>query len=179
MGGINMMNVRHWPGMNGFMSARRRLEWFPPFRRMGIKLLVLSDDWREVRILLPLKRNRNPGGSMFGGAMAALADPIPALACNRVFPGNAVWTRELQVDFRRPGLADLELRFSFDADMERGIAEQLAQNGRSTPCFEFGFYLPNGEISAWVWNRVAIRPMGQTVRSNGALGVMDKRSSEK
>ena len=34
-----------------------------------------------------MRMSRNPGGVMFGGYQAALADPIAALACARVFPG--------------------------------------------------------------------------------------------
>jgi hypothetical protein len=138
---------------------------------MGIKVIELSKDWRLVRIQLPLTpRTRNPGGTMFGGAVAALADPIPALACDRIFPGNAVWTRELHVDFRQPGIADLELRFEFGNDIEQQVSEELHDQGRSTPCFEFGFYLPDGELSAWITNRVAIRPPGTRLTRTGALG---------
>lgn len=158
------------------LSAERRLEWFPPFRRLGVKVMTSRGNWRQLHILLPLTRhNRNPGGSMFGGAIAALADPIPALACNRIFPGHAVWTRELHIDFRYPGVADLELRFSLDPETERQIGKELEDKGRSTPDFEFGFYLPNGTISAWVTNRVAIRPMGESVHNSGALGAHMKR----
>ena len=106
---------------------------------------------------------------MFGGAVAALADPIPVLACDRLFPGNAVWTRELNVDFRKPGSADLELRFAFGVEIEQRIRRELAQQGRSTPSFEFGFYLPDGNISVWIINRVAIRPLQDSMKSNGAL----------
>jgi uncharacterized protein (TIGR00369 family) len=138
---------------------------------MGVRVVALSDDWRALRVLLPLnEQNRNPGGSMFGGAVAALADPIPALACNRLFPGHAVWTRSLQVEFLRPGIADLELRFSFQAAVEEQVHKELQSKGRSNPLFEFGFYLPDGELSAWVSNRVAIRPMGESFDRQGALG---------
>jgi len=115
---------------------------------------------------------------MFGGAVAALADPIPALACDRVFPGNAVWTRELNVDFRKPGNADLELRFTFAIEIERRIRLELAEQGRSTPSFEFGFYLPDGQISVWVINRVAIRPLHDNSRLHGALDDRTKTFNE-
>jgi len=171
------MVSRDWLRTSRFMSAQRRLERFPPFRKMGIRVVELSDDWRQVRIRLPLsQQNRNPGGSMFGGAVAALADPIPALVCNRVFPGHAIWTRELHVDFRRPGSADLELRFRFESEVERQIHRELTEHGHSTPRFEFGFYLPDGEISAWVGNRVAIRPSGAGAMNPGALGKPDNES---
>ena len=58
----------------------RLLELYPPFRPMRIKVLEIANDWRTVRILLPLNAlSRNPGGVMFGGYQAALADPIAAL----------------------------------------------------------------------------------------------------
>ncbi|MCU7812490.1 MAG: PaaI family thioesterase [Candidatus Thiodiazotropha sp. (ex Notomyrtea botanica)] len=127
-------------------SAARRLERFPPFQLLGIRVLELDEDWRKVRILLPLNAdNRNPGGSMFGGSIASLADPIPALACHGSFPQFAVWTRELQVDFRSPGLSDLELRFELTEAAVGAIAEELAKRGRSTPSFEFGFYDQEGQ----------------------------------
>lgn len=138
--------------------------------------MVSKGNWRQVHILLPLtRRSRNPGGSMFGGAIATLADPVPALVCNRIFPGNAVWTREMHIDFRHPGIADLELRFRLDPEAEQQIGKELEDKGRSNPGFEFGFYLPDGRVSAWVFNRVAIRPMGESVRSSGALGAIIKR----
>ncbi|MCU7910170.1 MAG: hypothetical protein KZQ63_12890 [Candidatus Thiodiazotropha sp. (ex Lucinoma aequizonata)] len=58
--------------------------FFPSF---GVKVLELTDDWERVRILLPLNRDTiNPRESVFGGSIAALVDPIPALAPNRRFP---------------------------------------------------------------------------------------------
>lgn len=135
-----------------------RLEWFPPFRALRVRVLELSDDWRRTRLLLPLKPNRNPGGGMFGGAMACLADPVAALVCNRIFPGHRVWTRELVLDFVREGRSDLELRFVLDPHQEREIADQLARRGRATPAFEYAFYDNRGRTCVMVRCRVAIRP---------------------
>lgn len=144
-----------------FLSPERRLELFPPFLMMRVKVLYLSPDWREVRLRLPLTAlSRNMGGSMFGGNQASLADPIPALACARLFPGHSVWTRALSLDFRREGRSDLELRFRFDADIEAQIRQDLARTGRSTPRFEFGYYLKDGTLCTVVHNTVAIRPRG-------------------
>ncbi len=157
-------------------SPKRRLEDYPPFQAMDVRVLELPDDWRRARIVLPLnERNRNPGGSMFGGCMASLADPIPALSCYRQFPEFAVWTRELKVDFRRPGLTDLELRFELQQGVIDEIAQELSQKGRSTPCFEFGFYDQQDNLVAWVFNRVAIRPKGTEVDRVGALPHSSKR----
>ena len=126
---------------------------------MSVKVLKLEDDWRQVRLCLPLNRfNRNPGGGMFGGSIASLADPVPALACNRVFPGHRVWTRFMRLDFRREGRSDLELRFDFDPEVEEAIRGELGWRGRATPTFEYGVYDEQDRLCVWVTNTVAIRP---------------------
>ena len=143
------------------LSDARLLEFYPPFLAMRIKVLELSNDWRRVRIRLPLNSiSRNPGGVMFGGYQAALADPIPALACARIFPGYSVWTRNLALAFERGGNTDLELRFDLTAEQEQAIAAQLQADGRATPTFEFGYYLADGTRCTTIQNTVAIRPQG-------------------
>jgi acyl-coenzyme A thioesterase PaaI-like protein len=150
-----------WMTRQKLVSDRHLLQWYPPFLWMRIRVLELSDDWRHVRIRLPLNSiSRNPGGVMFGGFQAALADPIAALACARVFPGHSVWTRAMQVEFELGGSTDLELRFDFDAGLERQIRAQLDADGRSTPVFEYGYYLADGRRCTVVRNTVAVRPKG-------------------
>ena len=97
---------------------------------------------------------------MFGGYQACLADPIAALACSRVFPGYSCWTRGMELDLRKGGTGDLELRFDFPPELEREIREELDSKGRSTPTFTYGFYLQDGTMCTEVKNTVAIRPKG-------------------
>ncbi|HWP94585.1 MAG TPA: DUF4442 domain-containing protein [Gammaproteobacteria bacterium] len=144
-----------------FLSPERRLELYPPFFFMRIKVLEMRDDWRYVRIRLPLNTlSRNPAGVMFGGYQASLADPIAAIACARLFPGYSVWTRALYVDFQRGGTTDLELRFEFGREQEEAIRAELAARGRATPTFEYGYYLADGTLCTLIRNTVAIRPKG-------------------
>lgn len=155
-----MNPLRAWTRLS-WLSHKRRLEWYPPFWLMRIKVVELAPDWRRVRIRLPLTFvSRNFGGFMFGGFQASLADPIAALACARVFPGHSVWTRRLTLDFQREGRTDLELRFDFDPKLEQEIRRELETRGRSTPTFEFGYYLSTGELCTRIRNTVAIRPRG-------------------
>jgi len=143
-----------------FIPQEKRIELYPPFWMMRIKVLELNA-WRQVRIRLPLTAlAKNMGGTMFGGYQASLADPIAALACNELFPGYAVFTRELKLDFRLPGNSDLELRFDFDAQTEQQIAEELKLKGRSNPQFEYGLYRSDGSLCTLVQCTIAIRPLG-------------------
>ena len=153
--------LTEWMRLLKIASPQRRLEWYPPFRSMRIKVLELDREGRSTRILLPLNRhNRNPGGCMFGGCIASLADPIPALVCARIFPGYGVWTRALSLDFRHEARMDLELRFQLDHQHELEIAEELSERGRASPKFKYGFYQPDGRLCAKVENTVAIRSFG-------------------
>ena len=145
----------------GWLSDSRLLELYPPFLWMRIKVLEIADGWRRVRIRLPLNAiSRNPGGVMFGGFQASLADPIPALACARLFPGYAVWTRAMTIEFEHGGRTDLELRFELAPEQEARIRAELQAQGRSTPAFDYGYYLADGTRCTRVVNTVAIRPRG-------------------
>ena len=142
-----------------FLSPKKRIEWYPPFFMMRVKVLELQDDWSRVIIKLPLNAfSKNMGDAMFGGYIASLADPIAALACARRFPVYAVWTRAMHIDFVQPGNTDLELRFEFDEALNQEIVKQLEESGRSTPTFHYSFYRTDGVVCANVTNTVAIRP---------------------
>lgn len=155
------MSLRHAIWHSRWLSDARKIEWFPPFWLMRIKVLELSPCWRQVRVLLPHSWiATNIGGSLFGGFQACLADPVAAMACMKVFPGYSVWTRSLHLDFQHQGLTDLELRFVLTPEHEQKIAADLAANGRSTPQFEYGFYLADGSLCTLVRASVAIRPKG-------------------
>lgn len=144
-----------------FLPEARRLELYPPFLKMHIKVLEVRDNWRHVRVKLPLTAfSRNLSGDMFGGWQAALADPIAALACARVFPGYAVFTRAMQIEFEQPGRTDLELHFDMHPQQEQAIASELQTHGRATPTFEYAFYLADHTLCTRVRNTVAIRPRG-------------------
>lgn len=145
----------------GFLSQAKRVEFYPPFFLMRIKVLEISADWQRVRLRLPLNMaSKNMGGSMFGGYQAALSDPIAALACAKRYPGTDVWTRHHELDFRKPGDSDLELRFEFPAQLDAQIRADLATKRRSTPSFDYAFYRQDGELCTWVRSTVAIRPEG-------------------
>ena len=144
-----------------FLSEGRRLELYPAFAMMRVKVLEIGDGWRRVRIRLPLNSiSRNPGGVMFGGFQASLADPIAAIACARIFPGYSVWTRAMTIDFQKGGSTDLELRFEMSQEQEAAIAAELKAKGRATPSFEYGYYLADGTLCTVIRNTVAIRPKG-------------------
>lgn len=155
------MTLRRAIWHSGWLKDKRKIELFPPFWLMRVKVVELSPCWRHVRILLPHSWiATNTGGSLFGGFQACLADPIAAMVCMKVFPGYSVWTRSLHLDFQNEGRSDLELRFKLKPEQEQKIAAELAATGRSTPQFEYGFYQADGTLCTLVKASIAIRPQG-------------------
>lgn len=150
-----------------FLSDRRRLEWYPPFWMMRVKVLEMDSQWQRVRLRLPLNAvSRNMGDCMFGGYQASLADPIAALACVKRFPGYSVWTRSMHIDFVAEGNSDLELRFEFHPEVDEQIRKELETRGRSTPRFEYGYYREDGTLCSRIVNTVAIRPRHYMLKSS-------------
>lgn len=155
------MNLKRLVWNSRVLSDEKRMEWYPPFWMMRIKVLEISDSWRTIRICLPHNWvSTNLGGGMFGGFQASLADPIAALACAHVFPGHSVWTRALELDFQHEGSTDLELKFTFPKELEEKINRDLSEKSRSTPTFEYGYHISDGTICTTIKNTVAIRPRG-------------------
>lgn len=148
-----------------FLSDKRRLELFPPFLLMRVKVLELDESWSRVRLRLPLNwMSANAAGNMFGGFQASLADPIPALACLSRFPGYRVATKRLVYDFIRVGNSDLVLHFDFTAEQAEAIRRELDEHGRSTPCFDMSYVRADGRVCTLIKNTVAIRPVGYISR---------------
>ena len=57
-----MAKFMRYVSRSGLLSDARLLEMYPPFVPMRIKVLEISEGWRNVRIRLPLNAlSRNPG----------------------------------------------------------------------------------------------------------------------
>jgi hypothetical protein len=129
------MNLRRLIWNSRWLTDKQRIEWYPGFWLMRLKVLEISPCWHTVRILLRHSWiATNAGGSLFGGFQACLADPIAAMSCAKLFPGYSVWTRSLHLDFRH--------------------------EGRSTPEFTYAFYQSDGALCTEIRARIAIRPKG-------------------
>jgi acyl-coenzyme A thioesterase PaaI-like protein len=144
-----------------FLSESKRFAWWPPFWMMRVKVLELAEDWTHLRIKLPLTWiSANAAGNMFGGFQANLADPVPAIACVKKFPGYRVATKKLELNFLRVGSSDLILHFDFSDELLEKIRQELDEHGRATPRFEMHYVREDGKICTTVKNTIAIRPKG-------------------
>lgn len=111
---------------------RWRLNLFPAYWCTGARITHLSDDFRDVRIELPLTwRTRNYVGTIFGGSMYAAVDPIyMVMLIENLGPDYVVWDRSARIRFLRPGRGTLHARFTLD-DRELSAIREALESRRS------------------------------------------------
>ena len=90
--------------------------FFPAYRGTGGRITYVADDWREVRVEVPLsRRTKNYVGTIFGGSMYGAVDPVyMVMLIQNLGPGYVVWDKSATIRFRRPGRTTLHARFVLD-----------------------------------------------------------------
>ena len=125
---------------------------------MGVKVLRVAPDYRELSLEVPLRwYGRNMHGTMFGGFMCAVSDPLPTLLCERIFKGVQVWTRKNAVEFHKPARSRLSLTVVIRPEDIATIEKELELKGQTTHTFEFSFIDKRDRVIATVSNTVYLR----------------------
>jgi hypothetical protein len=106
---------------------RHAFNWFPAWRGTGARIAYIADDWREVRVELPLTlRTRNYVGTMFGGSMYAAVDPFYMIMLIRnLGPDYVVWDKAASIRFLKPGRSTLHARFRLEEEELSAIRAAL------------------------------------------------------
>ena len=56
---------------------RLKFNFFPAYRGTGARVVYIADDYREIRVKIPLsRRTKNYVGTIYGGSMYGGIDPI-------------------------------------------------------------------------------------------------------
>ena len=84
---------------------RIRLNFFPAYRGTGARVVYIAEDYREVRVKIPLSwRTRNYVGTIYGGSIYAGIDPIYMLMLMKNLGLDfVVWDKAAKIRFKRPG----------------------------------------------------------------------------
>jgi hypothetical protein len=84
---------------------RWKFNIFPAYRGSGARVLYIADDYREMRVKIPLSwRTRNYVGTIYGGSMYGGIDPIYMLMLIKTLGKDyIVWDKAAKIRFKRPG----------------------------------------------------------------------------
>ncbi len=156
------MNWVGWLNSLNFSPKHRMLEFYPSFFFLGIRIEKMSQDHREMDVRLPLRWYlRNLHGSMFGGAICAVCDPLAAVLCEYLLDAQGtrvhVWSKSQTVDFLRPGRTSILFRVRVSDEDLSSIQEQLDGKGQATRQFEFFGYGEQEEKVVRILNTVFLK----------------------
>ena len=103
---------------------------WPCYRGTGARVTFIAEDWREIRVRLPLSwRTRNYVGTIFGGSLYAAVDPFYMIMLMKLLgPDYVVWDKAASIRFRRPGRSRLSATFRLEeselAEIRKLLVEQ-------------------------------------------------------
>jgi len=111
----------------------RLLRWkfniFPAYRGTGARITYIADDFREMRVRLPLSwRTRNAVGTIFGGSLYGAVDPVYMIMLIHLLGKEyVVWDKAAEIRFLKPGRATLYATFRVEEDELKAIREAAAE----------------------------------------------------
>ena len=142
---------------------RWRFNRYPAYRQSGAKVVRIAEDFREIVVKLPLNRlTRNLHGTIYGGAMYAAVDPLHAvLVATHLGPDFHVWMKSAQIDFRRPGRADLFAHAKVSAHEIDEIRAALTHAPKLDRTFKLNLATAEGQVAAHFTLTLHIRRRGR------------------
>ncbi|UGY94715.1 DUF4442 domain-containing protein [Streptomyces gobiensis] len=140
-------------------TLRRAMNWWPPYRFAGIRVLDIAEDWSSARVRLRLSRlNRNYFGTHFGGSLFSMNDPFWALlVVNSLGKEYIVWDKTGEIDFVSPGRGDVFAEFKLTEDRLEEIRSATADGSKALPWFESTVTSPDATVVARVRKQLYVR----------------------
>ena len=142
-----------------FARLIRRINWYPPYLGMGIRVTDYNDDFTRFVVELRARwYNRNLFGTHFGGALYAMADPffvfIVAMTLGRHY---IVWDKSAGIEFLKPATGTITGVFEISPERLAEIKADVDVRGKNTYHFEVDLTDESGQTVARVSKEVYVR----------------------
>ena len=152
-----------------FARLIRRINWYPPYLGMGIRVKDYSDDFTRFDVELRARwYNRNLFGTHFGGALYAMADPffvfIVTMSLGRDY---IVWDKSAAIEFLKPATGTILGVFEISLERLAEIRADVDERGRNTYHFEADLTDASGQAVARVSKEVYVRAKSRSRARGG------------
>lgn len=146
-------------GSPKFEKLIKRVNWYPPYLGMGIKVTSHTDDFTRFEVQLRATWfNRNLFGTHFGGCLYSMCDPfyvfIVTLNLGR---GYIVWDKSAAIDFLKPAKGTITGIFEVSREELDEIRREVDELGKNTYHFEADLVDEAGVAIARVKKEVHVR----------------------
>lgn len=140
-------------------TFRRAMNLWPPFLFNSIRVLGISDDYTEAKVVLRLRPwNRNYVRTQFGGNLFAMTDPFwMLLVMHQLGNDYIVWDKAGTIDFVAPGREDVYAHFQLDPAVVDQLRTRAAGGDKVLHWFETQIKTAAGEIVAVVRKQIYVR----------------------
>ena len=107
--------------------TKLKINFFPAYRGSGGRVRFISDDFKRVRVELPLNyKTRNIVGTMYGGSMYSAIDPIYMIMFMKLLGKKfIVWDQSATIYFKKPGRSLLKAEFYISDEMLQEVLDEL------------------------------------------------------
>lgn len=130
---------------------------YPPFVFFGVKVRF-SPDFYTCNLRISNRFYfKNGHGTMFGGAILAATDPIPAVQLSRILRYTQVWTKAHEVVFKKPARTSLRAEIQLSDQQLSEIKEFLRNDGKCVHVFHYSLFDKQGDVVAEVKSQVYLR----------------------
>jgi acyl-coenzyme A thioesterase PaaI-like protein len=129
---------------------RWKFNFFPAYRGTGARVIYIADDYRKMRVKIPLNwRTKNYVGTIYGGSLYAGIDPIYMLMLIKNLGENyIVWDKSAKIRFKRPGKETLFADFLLTEDELSGIKTTLETEKSVDRIYNVELKDKNGKVHA-------------------------------
>jgi hypothetical protein len=138
---------------------KRRIRFYPPYLGAGVRVTHVSDDFRTVRVEMPLRfYNKNYVGTHFGGSLYSMCDPFYMLMLiNILGPEYIVWDKAASIRFKKPGRGLVKATFHIPEETIAEIRNAADSQGKVEPQFEVTVTDSEGNVVAEVDKLLYVR----------------------
>lgn len=145
-----------------FGKLIRKINWYPPFLGMGVRVRSASDDFSRFEVELRARwYNRNLFGTHFGGALYAMADPFFVfIVTMNLGKGYIVWDKSASINFLKPAKGTILGVFEVRRPELDRIRAEVDDLGKNTYHFEADLIDEEGLVVARVSKEVYVRAKG-------------------
>lgn len=131
---------------------RIKFNFFPAYRGTGARVVYIADDYRRIRVKIPLSwRTRNYVGTIYGGSLYAGIDPIYMLMLIKILGREyIVWDKAATIRFKRPGRETLFADFLLTGDETDEIRKLLETRKSIDRVYNIELADKNGKVHALI-----------------------------
>lgn len=142
-----------------FGKLIRRVNLYPPFLGMGIRVRAWSDDFTRFEVELRARwYNRNLFGTHFGGSLYSMTDPFYVfIVTMNLGDGYIVWDKSAAIEFVKPAKGTILGVFEIRPERLAEMRSEVDTLGKNTYHFDMELTDEHGQVVARVAKEVYVR----------------------